>query len=100
VIEPSLPETIEPAYLSTLKLMARGFPPDGLHSFRYKLMKCHGGRLFFADKGGKIGGQLNHNMMECGCQQTVIASSSGELSVHSSKVEARQTSTQRPMPGR
>jgi hypothetical protein len=61
-----LPATIEPAYLSTLTLMAARIPLDGLHTFRYKLMKRHGGRLYFADENGKLAAQLNHNMIECG----------------------------------
>jgi hypothetical protein len=62
----SLPDIIEPAYLSTLTLAAAGIALDGLHQFRYELMQRHDGRLFFADEQGKIAAQLNRRMIELG----------------------------------
>ena len=68
-LETTLPETIEAAYLSTVLLAAAGIPLDEIFQVRQELMKCHNGKLFFADgpeKHGMIAAQLNGLMVKRG----------------------------------
>jgi hypothetical protein len=58
-----LPDVVEVAYLGTVVLLAAGLPLDSVHTVRRQLMSRHKGRLFFADREGRIAGQLNHRLI-------------------------------------
>lgn len=65
-ITDDLPDVLEVAYLGTVILIAAGLPLDSVHTIRRELMSRYGGRLFFADKEGRIAGQLNRRLIDAG----------------------------------